>query len=140
VPLGDEASLACAAGGVGLATIALEYRDHKVSAKGLRLLQQWAHNACTRHMVVAESHTVREVVSLLRDDEASRKLKQTAVSFLVELFAAQATEPEVKHAMLEGGGDEFLSELRKSDVEFDTWLNQKLLDDAMAQMQSLRAA
>mmetsp|Transcript_28120 Transcript_28120/g.94467 ORF Transcript_28120/g.94467 Transcript_28120/m.94467 type:complete len:92 (+) Transcript_28120:1472-1747(+) len=91
-------------------------------------------------MVVAESHTVREVVSLLRDDEASRKLKQTAVSFLVELFAAQATEPEVKHAMLEGGGDEFLSELRKSDVEFDTWLNQKLLDDAMAQMQSLRAA
>jgi len=140
VPLSDKASLACAAGGVGLATIALEYRDHKVSARALRLLQQWAHNAYTRQMVVAESRTVREVVSLLQNDEASRKLKQAAVSFLVELFAAQATEPEVKHAMLEGGGDEFLSELRKSDAEFDTWLNQKLLDDAMAQMQSMRSA
>ncbi|EOD29378.1 hypothetical protein EMIHUDRAFT_449892 [Emiliania huxleyi CCMP1516] len=133
VPLSDKASLACAAGGVGLATIALEYRDHKVSARALRLLQQWAHNAYTRQMVVAESRTVREVVSLLQNDEASRKLKQAAVSFLVELFAAQATEPE-------GGGDEFLSELRKSDAEFDTWLNQKLLDDAMAQMQSMRSA
>ena len=101
MPLSDKASLACAAGGVGLATIALEYRDHKVSARALRLLQQWAHNAYTRQMVVAESRTVREVVSLLQNDEASRKLKQAAVSFLVELFAAQATEPEVKHAMLE---------------------------------------
>ena len=101
VPLSDEASLACAAGGVGLATIALEYRDHKVTLRGLRLLEQWAHNAYTRQMVVAESHTVREAVSLLRDDEASRKLKETAVRFLVELFAVQASEPEVKHAMLE---------------------------------------
>ena len=99
MPLSDKASLACAAGGGGLATIALEYRDHRVSARPLRLLQQWAHNAYTRQMVVAESRTVREVVSLLQNDEASRKLKQAAVSFLVELFAAQATEPEVKHAI-----------------------------------------